>query len=300
MLSEEQRFSAPITTDLVRRLIAEQFPQWSDLPVTAVKPGGWDNRTFRLGDRMSVRLPSAPAYVGQVEKEQHWLPRLAPNLPVPIPAPLAKGTPGQGYPWPWSIYRWLDGEPATIGGGTDPIDFAQSLANFLTALHRIDTTGGPPAGESNFHRGGRLAVYDEQTHAALTTLTNRIDSSAQDIWASALASEWHGTPLWVHGDIAAGNLLVRDGLLAAVIDFGCLAVGDPACDLVICWTMFSTESRTAFRQALDLDADTWRRARGWALWKAAITASGHHKNQREVEQSFRILEDVVADYRVSP
>ncbi|MDH6233260.1 aminoglycoside phosphotransferase (APT) family kinase protein [Mesorhizobium soli] len=294
MVQDEQNRAVSITNELVGRLIAKQFPEWSGWPIAAVVPGGWDNRTFRLGDEMS----SAAAYVAQVEKEQYWLPKLAPNLPLPISVPVAKGAPGEGYPWQWSVYRWLEGEPATAGGIADLTAFARALAGFLAALHRIDATGGPPAGEDNFHRGGRLAVYDAQIRTALSALADRIDTAAAaEIWAAALASEWLDTPLWVHGDIAAGNLLVRDGALCAVIDFGCLAVGDPACDLVIAWALFSGDSRQAFRQALAFDEDTWRRARGWALWKAAITAAGHDKNQREAEQSLRILADVVAEYR---
>lgn len=136
----------PITIDLVRRLIAEQFPEWSGLPIERVEPGGWDNRTFRLGNSMSVRLPSAAAYVPQVVKEQIWLPKLAPRLPLPIPVPLAKGVPGSGYPWPWSVYSWLDGEPATVGQISELTALARSLGGFLAALHRIETTGGLPGG----------------------------------------------------------------------------------------------------------------------------------------------------------
>ena len=235
MLPEEIRGVA-IDAELVRRLIALQFPEWSHLPVSAIEPGGWDNRTFRLGDHMSVRLPSAAAYVPQIEKEHRWLPELAPHLPLPIPAPLSKGMPAEGFPWPWSVYRWLDGTPAADGRITDLAQFARSLAGFLAALHRIDTTGAPPAGPHNFHRGGRLAIYDDETRAALSTLTGCIETAAaRDVWEAALASEWRRLPVWVHGDIAWGNLLVQDGALSAVIDFGSSAVGDPAGDLVIAW-----------------------------------------------------------------
>ncbi|CAN7765579.1 aminoglycoside phosphotransferase family protein [Mesorhizobium sp. LjNodule214] len=290
--------TAPIDVTLVRRLIAAQFPNWADLPVEPVEPGGWDNRTFRLGDDKSVRLPSAASYVAQVEKEQRWLPRLAPHLPLPIPVPLAKGAPGQGYPWPWSVYGWLRGRPAANGGIADPTQFARSLADLLLALYRIDATGGPPAGQHNFHRGGRLAVYDAETRTALSALTGRIDTdTAQEVWASALGSGWQRPPVWVHGDVASGNLLVEDGKLCGVIDFGSSAVGDPACDLAIAWIEFSGESRQAFRDALALDAETWARGRGWALWKALITASGHDGNQREAAKSWAVIDEVLADHR---
>jgi aminoglycoside phosphotransferase (APT) family kinase protein len=288
-----------IDAALVRRLIAAQFPQWAQLAVTPVEPGGWDNRTFRLGDSMSVRLPSGPAYVPQVEKEHRWLPGLAPHLPLPIPQPLAKGAPGEGFTWPWSVYRWLEGEPAAPDRITDLDDFARALAGFLTALHRIDAAYGPPAGQHNFHRGGRLAVYDVETRAALSALHGRIDiAAAETAWATALASRWQRPPVWVHGDIAPGNLLVRNGHLRAVIDFGGSAIGDPACDLVIAWTLFTGTGRETFRAALGLDDETWARARGWALWKALITAAGHDGNQREAAASWRVIDEVLTDHRL--
>ncbi|MER8469524.1 aminoglycoside phosphotransferase family protein [Mesorhizobium sp. M0991] len=287
----------PIDAALVRRLIVAQFPKWADLPVEPVEPGGWDNRTFRLGDSMSVRLPSAAAYVAQVEKEHRWLPRLAPHLPLPIPVPLAKGAPGEGYPWPWSVYRWLGGRPAAGELIADLTEFARSLAGFLVALYRIDAVGGPLAGQHNFHRGGRLSVYDAETRGALSALGGRIDKAAAEaVWATALASGWQAPPVWVHGDVASGNLLVEDGKLCAVVDFGSSAIGDPACDLVIAWTEFYGESRQAFRDGIALDEHSWARARGWALWKALIVASGHDSNQREAEKSWRLINEVLADH----
>lgn len=261
-----------IDSDLVRQLIAEQFPQWKHLTVTPVFPGGWDNRTFRLGDRMSVRLPSAPAYIDQVEKEQKWLPRLASHLPLPIPAPIAKGIPTDVYPWPWSVYGWLDGEPARKEIIDNQDEFARCLANFLNDLHQADTANAPEPGQHNFHRGGSLSVYDSETRAALESLVGYIDTaSALKIWETAMRSKWEAPPVWVHGDLASTNLLVKEGKLHAVIDFGCSAVGDPACDLAIAWTMFGIETRQVFRSALSLDENTWARGHGWALWKALIT-----------------------------
>jgi aminoglycoside phosphotransferase (APT) family kinase protein len=287
-----------IDVELVRRLIEAQFPQYATMPIEAVHPGGWDNRTFRLGRELSVRLPSAERYVAQVEKEHRWLPRLAPLLPLPVPAPLAMGTPAEGYPWPWSIYRWLEGQPATTGLIADLPAFARSLALFLAALHRIDATNGPAAGSHNFHRGGRLAVYDSETRAALSALSGKIDTaSATEIWASALSSEWRRQPLWLHGDVASGNLLVKDGDLCAVIDFGSSAVGDPAWDLVIAWTEVSGASRAVFRAELPFDDDTWRRARGWALWKALITIAGVDGDQSTIEKARTTLAEVIGDHR---
>jgi aminoglycoside phosphotransferase (APT) family kinase protein len=288
-----------IDAPLVRRLVAAQFPHWAGLPVRPVARGGWDNRTFHLGDGMLVRLPSAAGYAEQVAKEQHWLPRLAPLLPLPIPAPLGKGRPGEGYPWPWSIYRWLDGEPASAGGIVDLGRFAVDVAAFLVALQRVDATGGPPAGPHNFHRGGPPGFYDAETRQALATLDGRIDAAAAtEVWQAALTAEWRGPPVWFHGDIAVGNLLLERGRLSAVIDFGTSGVGDPACDLAIAWTLFEGESRAAFRAALPLDAGTWARGRGWALWKALIVHAGlPGTNTREAEASRRVIAEVLADHR---
>jgi aminoglycoside phosphotransferase (APT) family kinase protein len=261
-----------IDADLVRRLVAGQFPQWAHLPVRPVTHQGWDNQTFRLGPDMSVRLPSAEAYTLAIEKEHRWLPVLAPRLPLPVPVPLAKGEPDAGYPYPWSVYRWLDGTPArrdTIG---DLTEFAVSVARFLTALQRIDPTGGPGPGQHCWYRGGPLATYDGETRRAIEQLDGRVPGDlATEIWATALGSSWDRPPVWFHGDIAWGNLLVRDGALAAVIDFGTSGVGDPACDTVLAWTLLSGESRAAFRAELGVDEATWARGRGWALWKALIT-----------------------------
>lgn len=259
----------------VERLIATQFPQWAHLPITPVEPGGWDNRTFRLGDTMSVRLPSTPGHAGQAEKELRWLPVLAPHLPLPVPVPLASGAPGEGYPFVWSVYPWLDGETASPGRIADLVGFAGSLAGFLAALARIDPTGGPPPAPHGGFRGAPLLTYDVETRRSVEALGDRVDAGAVlDLWNRALGARFTGPPVWFHGDVAAGNLLVRDGRLAAVIDFGCSGVGDPACDLAIAWTLFAGESRQAFRAALGVDDATWTRGRGWVLWKALITLAG--------------------------
>lgn len=256
---------------LARRLVDSQFPRWADLPVRPVDVSGVDNRTFRLGDELSIRLPAGEWYSLQVEKEQRWLPVLAPRLPVPIPVPVARGEPDLGYPYPWSVYRWLDGEPsgqATIG---DLTTFAVDVADFLVALATLDPADGPPPGPHNFYRGGPLATYAEDALRAVDDLGDEVPRDA--VLAAlddALAAEWHGDPVWFHGDVAVGNLLVRDGKLSAVIDFGGCGVGDPACDVVLAWTLFTDDSRAAFLRTLGVDPATWTRGLGWALWKALI------------------------------
>lgn len=287
-----------IDVSLVRRLIAAQFPQWADLPIKPIKVGGWDNRTFHLGEHMTVRLPSAACYSPQVEREHYWLPKLTPFLPLAIPVPLAMGKPGKGYPWQWSIYKWLDGETASLENIADLCQFATDLAEFLSALQKTETTDGPMAGLHNFYRGGPLSTYDAETRQALSILGDEIDTElVTTVWDTALASTWQIPPVWVHGDISISNLLVGKGQLSAVIDFGSMGIGDPACDLVIAWTFFKGESRDAFRIALPLDNDTWARGRGWALWKALIVcAKLSGTNSLEIENSRGVIEEVLADY----
>jgi aminoglycoside phosphotransferase (APT) family kinase protein len=288
-----------INERLVRQLLSAQFPQWENLVIKPVEFDGWDNRTFRLGENMSVRLPSAEWYAAQVKKEQHWLPKLAPLLPLSIPVPLAMGHPDKDYPWHWSVYQWIEGENATMERITDLQEFAITLAQFLIALQQIDSTGGPPPGEHNFFRGGPLSVYDSETRNSIRALSGTIDTDlATEVWETSLGTKWHGKPVWLHGDVAASNLLVKQGRLKAIIDFGCLAVGDPACDLTIAWTFFSGVSREAFFTALPLDRATWARARGWALWKALITLAGYLEIDIHKSNNAKyVINEVFEDYR---
>jgi aminoglycoside phosphotransferase (APT) family kinase protein len=287
-----------IDVSVPRRLIDSQFPQWSDLPIEPVEFDGWDNRTFRLGSELSIRLPSGDWYAQQVEKEQRWLPVLAPQLPLPIPTPVAKGAPDAGFPYPWSVYRWLDGELASRVPIGDPSEVASTLARFLNALGRADATGGPAPGRHNFFRGGPLATYKEEAFEALEALGREVPrDDVLRVWADAMATSWERDPVWFHGDVATGNLLIRDRRLAAVLDFGSSGVGDPACDTVIAWTFFSGPSRDRFRAELDADAGTWSRGRGWALWKALISLVGHlERDSPDAALARRDIEQVLADY----
>ncbi|WP_326670584.1 aminoglycoside phosphotransferase family protein [Streptomyces sp. NBC_01257] len=298
MASPHHDGRAGIDAGLVQRLISAQFPQWSGLAVRPVEADGWDNRTYRLGEAMTVRLPTAAGYVPAVEKEHRWLPVLAPSLPVAVPPVLALGAPGEGYPHPWSVRRWLPGETAARGRVDDLAGFAVSVAEFVRALQRCDATGGPLAGAHSFYRGASPAHYDEETRRCLAALEGRVDTDrARAVWDAALATEWRGAPVWFHGDIASGNLLVEAGELSAVIDFGTSGVGDPACDLVIAWGMFSGESREAFRQAVGQDGGTWARARGWALWKSLLNLTGDDgTNPRWTADEQRVVDAVLADH----
>lgn len=297
MLRELPTARTYVDAALVRKLVAAQFPHWAHLPIRPVAESGWDNRTFRLGIDMLVRMPSAECYAAQVEKEQRWLPYLARHLPLSIPSPLALGKPDPDFPWAWSVYGWIDGEPANHQRVSDLSAFAVQLADFLDALQQIDANGAPAPGTNNFHRGGDLSVYDREIRSAVAALDDTIDGSAVlHAWEAALGTHSPKSLVWVHGDVAPGNLLVRDGRLSAVIDFGNCAVGDSACDLAIGWTFFDESARRSFRARIDADDGTWLRAAGWALWKAAIVlARAPHANPNDRLLSSRTIEAVLAD-----
>jgi aminoglycoside phosphotransferase (APT) family kinase protein len=289
---------AELDVPLVRRLIGAQFPQWAELPLEPVASSGTDNAMYRLGENMAVRLPRVPGAAAQVAKEQHWLPRLAPLLPLPVPEPLGKGTPDAGYAWNWSVYSWLAGE--NVERVADPLRAAVDLAGFVTALHAIDTDGGPPPGEHNFFRGQPLAARDTATREAIAALAGAIDTDAvTSAWEAALRAPAHrGADVWIHGDLSSGNLLFRQGGLSAVIDFGGLAVGDPACDLLVAWEIFSAGQRADFRDALSTDAAAWERGRGWALSVALIQLPYYwHTNPRLAARSRHVIGEVLADHR---
>ena len=291
---------ADITVGLVSRLVGTQFPQWACLPVRPVDVGGWDNVTFRLGEEMSVRLPSAEDYVRGVEKEQRWLPVLAAQLPLPIPELVAVGEPGCGFPWPWSVYGWIDGAPVTEQTVPDLPQLATDLAGFLAALYRIDPAGGPPPGQHNFFRGGPLTAYDGETQEALAALTGHIDTAlAAEVWQAAVEATWQGRPVWFHGDAQPGNLLAKDGRLCAVIDFGTCGVGDPACDTTIAWTFLSGESSRVFTQRLPVDQATWTRGRGWAIWKAMkVLVGALDDDPEDAAFTTRVIDKILADHLV--
>lgn len=273
-MSAQKMHADEIDTDasMVAALLAAQFPAWTDLAIRRVESSGTDNAMYRLGDDMVARLPRTLDASWQVDKEHRWLPQLAPHLPLAIPALLGEGAPGDGYPWRWSIYRWLEGEDATTAAIDDRRRAATQLGEFVSALHRIDAIDGPPPGDHNFWRGDGLTDRDPDVREALAALDGIVDVDASAAaWEVALAAPpWDGPPVWIHGDLYPGNLLVHDGELSAVIDFGGLGVGDPACDVMAAWSFLSEETRADFRAALPTDDATWARGRGWALSMALI------------------------------
>ena len=285
---------------LVGRLIAAQFPQWARLPIVPVPSPGTDNALYRLGEDMVVRLPSRERTTATLQKERRWLPRLAPLLPLAVPVPLADGIPAEGYPFEWCVYRWLQGENATVERVTDMRQFATDLAQFVAALQQIDPTGGPPPGEHNFLRGEPPAARDAPTRAAIVSLRGAIDVGAVTAaWESALrAPEWEHPPVWIHGDLDSRNLLVAEERLSAVIDWGCLGVGDPAWDVMVAWKALSADTRDIFRTALSVDEATWARARGGALSQAlgALSYYTLDTNAVLVVEAQRWMAEVLADH----
>lgn len=294
-----------VSQETAAALVAAQFPQWAALPVRPVDVNGWDNCTFRLGDAMKIRMPTAIRYAAQGEKEARWLPHIAAHLPQSVahelPVPVAIGRPGGDYPFPWVIQSFIPGESAAASPAVDRIALAADLADWLLALHRVPVADAPPAGPHNFFRGGDLSVYDSETQACLTRAAGRYDrASAAALWQAALSSRWQTAPVFVHGDISTGNLLLRDEKLVAVIDFGCMGVGDPACDLMMTWTFFAGESRALFRSRLGLDAATFARARGWALWKALLALDKPDRPDGTAHQAaLLVIETLLAEHRAA-
>ena len=260
-----------ITLGLVRKLIDDQFPEFAHIDIQPVKIQGHDNRTFRLGQGMLVRMPTEESYALKVSQEQTLLPRLRPHLTMPIPIPLRMGNPSEDFPFPFSIYNWVEGESANEldldERSAETIAF--ELARFLKELQNIDTLDGPKPGPHNWYRGDHISIYDEGARFQIAQLDGVTDSKkALKLWNEACQTKWDKAPVWIHGDFAAGNILIQEGRLSGVIDFGGLGVGDPACDLVIAWTFLKGKSQEIFIKEMSLDADTWLRAKAWALWKA--------------------------------
>ena len=283
---------ADIDAGLVRRLVAAQFPSLAGLPVSAVQPAGTVNAIYRLGDRLCARLPRVRSWAQDLDEEWDWLPKLAPQLSLRIPEPVAKGRPGSGYPFSWAIYRWIDGRPYADEVVGDEHQAARELAQFVAELRRIDPAGAP--------RGGRepLRQLDADTRAAIASARDVIDSDAATAaWCRALeAPAWNGTPVWIHADLLRPNLLTVGGRLSAVIDFGSAGAGDPAADVIAAWSVFGPAGRGTFRSALGVDDGTWHRARGYALHQAAMIIPYYPEtNPGFVALAKRTVGEVLAD-----
>jgi aminoglycoside phosphotransferase (APT) family kinase protein len=282
---------------LVRRLLATQLPHLADLPLTRIEAWGTDHAIFRLGDGLSVRLPKIGWAATQGGKESRWLPVLAPHLPIEVPVPHAVGHAADGYPFRWYVSPWLEGDNPRTDGSIDLCQLALDVAAFVLALQRIDTTGAPTP--KHAQRGGPLASADEFTRDRAEQLRGETDVSALlAVWDAGLqAPPWDGPPVWVHGDLMDGNLLVRSGRLSGVIDWGGLKAGDPAVELMAAWNLFDAESRDVYRDALGfVDDAMWLRGRAWAA-SAAIQALPYYRdtNPDIVARSWRAVSAVLAD-----
>jgi aminoglycoside phosphotransferase (APT) family kinase protein len=262
-----------ITPDLAKLLIKEQFPEFANLSISSVEKQGHDNRTYRLGNTMLIRMPTEESYALKVPKEQNLLPKLAPHLTIQIPVPLKMGHASKKFPFPFSIYKWLNGRSANLLVLDHDVKekIAFELAKFLKEFQAIDSSFGPSPGQHNWWRGDHVSVYDKGAREQIEKLRNIINvNKAIQLLEEACKTKWHQAPAWIHGDFSAGNILIQENKLYAVIDFGGIGVGDPACDLVIAWTFLTGKAREIFIREINLDEDTWLRAKAWALWKATF------------------------------
>lgn len=262
-----------ITPSLVRSLVSEQFPQWSELPIRPVEVQGWDNRTFRLGDRMTVRLPSADGYVAGLVREEQTLAVLGSRFRVAIPRVVAAGVPSAAFDRPWSVREWIDGRTFAAVGTCERESAIETLADALRELQACDMAGGPWAGSASAYRGCHVSAVGEEIPDRLSFVDRHRAERCRALWDAAAATVWTGPPVWVHGDVAPGNVLFDGGgRLTALIDFGQTCVGDPACDLAFAWLSCSSLERDLLRSRLELPEDAWLRGAAWALWKALISS----------------------------
>ena len=283
-----------IDLEIVRRLLVTQFPHWADRSLHRLNSTGTVNAIYRLGDDLYVRLPRVHRWARSLRNELRWLPTLAPQLPLAVPDPVATGKPGAGYPFSWAVYRWLDGETFAIDRVRDERQAGVDLAQFISSLRNIDPSGAPRS-----TRARPLHLQDAETRTAIEASGASVDAvPALAVWdASLRAPAWDGNPMWAHGDLIPPNLLLRDGRLRAVIDFGSVGVGDPAVDVIPAWSVFGAAGRAALRAALDVDDATWARARGLALHQALLIIPYYRETNPDfVAMAKRTVEHVLADY----
>lgn len=282
-----------INTSLVRQLLANQFKDWANLPLQVIRPEGTDNAMYKLGDDKVVRLPRTKGSAVSLEKERLLLPELAHHLPIAIPAIYRQGIPEADYPCPWLICEWLEGKTPIDENMLDHHQAAIDLGNFVSAMHKINLSNGPKC-----RRGQPISARDQETREGIASLRNMYDVSLlTDLWESVLEEpEWSEAPVWIHGDLHAGNLLAKDGRVMAVIDFGLAGVGDPACDIMVAWTFLTAETRNVFRSIVQPDDATWARGRGWAL-HLGIVGYPYYRTTNPIFANIakRAIDEVIAD-----
>lgn len=296
-MAEEVRIEADV--ELVRRLLAAQAPQWVDLPLTTVASAGVNHGIFRLGEHLTVRVPQSEWVANHVRKEHRWLPQFVGRLPLEVPSIAAAGVPDDHFPWHWSVYGWLAGREAVESAPLDERATALALADLVRELHLVPTSNGPRAGLHSGLRGTPLPVRDDVVRAALVSIPGQFDvPAATAAWEAALrVPAWRQSPVWIHGDMHPGNLLVREGALSGLVDWEMMCVGDPALDLSGAWMVLSDAGRQVMRNALPLDDHTWARARGWALCIGVIAAAYYHDSNPVLAGfSRKAAEDAVADF----
>ena len=294
MHADEVEIDAP----LVRRLIARQFPEWADLPLERLESAGTENAMFRLGCDLVVRLPRHPGAVESIAHEQRWLSLLGPRLPVAVPEPLGRGGADEGFRWPWSVYGWLDGRNPAVDALEAPETLAKELAGFIRALRRVDAANSP-----SHYRAVPLTARDSATRAALARLTDEVDTEAvATLWEEAMRVPEHaGPPVWAHADLSPGNMLVSEGRLSAVIDFGCTGVGDPAVDLIVAWNLLPADVRDTFREAVGADDAEWARGRGWALSISLIQLPYYRETNPVLAANSRhVIREILAEPHSGP
>jgi aminoglycoside phosphotransferase (APT) family kinase protein len=287
-----------IDESLLHRLLVEQAPEQAELPLRTVDSGGTEHAVFRVGGELAVRMPLHPNGVGGLLKEIRWLPVLAPHLTIEVPEIVMTGRPSGDYPFPWVMVRWIPGEDALTGRIDSMSDAAETLGRFVAQLRRIDTTGTPVPGTEGFHRGGPLAERDDAFRDALARCEGLLDVEVvRAVWEDALAApEWTGPPVWLHADLIPGNLLLRDGRLVAVVDFGTLSTGDPAYDVTPAWHVLDRDGRAVFRRLVDADGPTWRRAQGLVVSGGVIALPYYlNTNPSMVETARRGIGAVLDD-----
>jgi len=293
--TQAQMHSGEIDIDgvLVQQLLNDQFPHYAQERIEIVRSTGTVNAIFRLGDELCVRLPRIAAWAAGIEREWTWLPVLAPQLPLRIPEPVALGQPSEAFPFPWAIYTWIEGQLYEASHVISEVEAARDLADFILALRAVDPAGAPLAGRKP------LTALDAPTRKALAACEHNVEvSRVLAVWEDALASDpFTGKPTWMHADLLPSNLLLRDGQVHAVLDWGSCGVGDPAQDVIPAWAVFGPAGRAAFREALAVEEQTWRRARGVALHQAALIIPYYREtNAAFTAQAVRTVEQVLTDF----